>query len=72
MSMPCTGVCQGWIKHATLINNCYPTSSEETRPKSSELSYLVFYAKSKPAKLTKCGVYLEKRVVTDIRKKRKQ
>ncbi|CAB5305772.1 unnamed protein product [Rhizophagus irregularis] len=72
MSMTCTGVCQGWIKHATLINNCYPTSPEETRPKSSELSYLVFYAKSKPAKLTKCGVYLEKRVVTDIRKKRKQ
>ncbi|GBB96693.1 hypothetical protein RclHR1_02810011 [Rhizophagus clarus] len=72
MSMPCTGVCQGWIKHATLINNCYPTSSEETRPKSSELSYLLFYAKSKPAKLTKCGVYLEKRVITDVRKRRKQ
>ena len=70
--MPCTGVCQGWIKHATLINNCYPTGPEETLPKQSELSYLVFYAKSKPAKLTKCGVYLEKRVATDVKKKRKQ
>ncbi|CAG8664590.1 1043_t:CDS:10 [Funneliformis caledonium] len=72
MSLSCAGVCQGWIKHATLINNCYPTGPGETLPKSSELSYLVFYANSKPAKLTKCGVYLEKRVATDVRKRRKQ
>ncbi|CAI2182317.1 14376_t:CDS:10 [Funneliformis geosporum] len=72
MGMSCAGVCQGWIKHATLINNCYPTGPGETLPKSSELSYLVFYANSKPAKLTKCGIYLEKRVATDVRKRRKQ
>ena len=69
--MSCTGVCQGWIKHATLINKCYPGPGD-TLPKSSELSYLVFYAHSKPAKLTKCGVYLEKRVATDVRKRKKQ
>ncbi|RIB09433.1 hypothetical protein C2G38_2108639 [Gigaspora rosea] len=70
--MACTGVCKGWIKHATLINNCYPINPGETGPRSSELSYLVFYANSKPAKLTKCGVYLEKRVFTDVKKRRKQ
>ncbi|CAG8707638.1 15472_t:CDS:10 [Dentiscutata erythropus] len=70
--MACTGVCKGWIKHANLINNCYPINPGETGPRSSELSYLVFYANSKPAKLTKCGVYLEKRVITDVRKRRKQ
>ena len=69
--MSCTGVCQSWIKHATLINNCYPGPGN-TLPKPSELSYLVFYANSKPAKLTKCGVYLEKRVATDVRKRKKQ
>ncbi|RHZ79368.1 hypothetical protein Glove_149g122 [Diversispora epigaea] len=69
--MACSGVCKGWIKHATLINNCYPTGPGETGPKSSELSYLIFYANSKPAKLTKCGVYLDKRVSTDVRKRKK-
>ncbi|CAG8673878.1 5323_t:CDS:10 [Cetraspora pellucida] len=70
--MACAGVCKGWAKHATLINNCYPINSGETGPRSSELSYLLFYANSKPAKLTKCGVYLEKRVITDVKKRRKQ
>ncbi|CAG8479589.1 1865_t:CDS:10 [Racocetra persica] len=70
--MACAGVCKSWAKHATLINNCYPINSGETGPRSSELSYLVFYANSKPAKLTKCGAYLEKRVTTDVKKRRKQ
>ncbi|CAG8603443.1 16287_t:CDS:10 [Acaulospora morrowiae] len=70
--MTCTSVCKGWIKHATLINNCYPVGPEEKGPRSNELSYLIFYANSKPAKLTKCGVYLDKRVSTDVRKRRKQ
>ncbi|CAG8481055.1 2565_t:CDS:10 [Paraglomus brasilianum] len=68
----CTAVCQRWIKHATIINNCYPTNPEEKSPKSSELSRLVWYAKSRPAKLTKCGVYLEKRISGDVAKRRKQ
>ncbi|KAG0236210.1 plasma membrane localization protein [Actinomortierella wolfii] len=59
-----------YVKHASLINNCYPTRPEEKGPKSSELSYLVYYATSKPAKLTKVGNYIERRVVRDIRKKR--
>ncbi|CAG8705308.1 11029_t:CDS:2, partial [Acaulospora morrowiae] len=75
--MFCTGATgtaetAGWIKHATLINNCYPVGPEEKGPRSNELSYLIFYANSKPAKLTKCGVYLDKRVSTDVRKRRKQ
>ncbi|KAF9970204.1 plasma membrane localization protein [Actinomortierella ambigua] len=59
-----------YVKHASLINNCYPARPDEKGPKSSELSYLVFYATSKPAKLTKVGNYIERRVVRDIRKKR--
>ncbi|CAJ0769424.1 5282_t:CDS:10 [Entrophospora sp. SA101] len=61
-----------WSKHATLINNCYPTAPDELNPKSNELSYLVFYANSKPAKLTKCGIHLEKRVASDVKKRKKQ
>ncbi|KAG0211912.1 plasma membrane localization protein [Mortierella sp. GBA30] len=59
-----------YVKHASLINNCYPTRPEEKGPKSSELSYLVFYATSKPAKLTKVGNFIERRVTRDYRKKR--
>ncbi|GJJ73430.1 protein EFR3 [Entomortierella parvispora] len=59
-----------YIKHASLINNCYPSRPEEKGPKPSELSYLVFYATSKPAKLTKVGNFIERRVTRDYRKKR--
>ncbi|KAF9212998.1 plasma membrane localization protein [Podila verticillata] len=59
-----------YIKHASLINNCYPSRPEEKGPKSSELSYLIFYATSKPAKLTKVGIYIERRVARDYKKKR--
>ncbi|KAI9234048.1 MAG: hypothetical protein BYD32DRAFT_424394 [Podila humilis] len=62
--------CSRYIKHASLINNCYPVRPDEKGPKSSELSYLVFYATSKPAKLTKVGNFIERRVVRDHRKKR--
>ncbi|KAG9321043.1 hypothetical protein KVV02_002473 [Mortierella alpina] len=61
-----------YVKHASLINNCYPTRLDEKGPKSSELSYLVFYATSKPAKLTKVGNFIERRVVRDYRKRRLQ
>ncbi|KAF9900040.1 plasma membrane localization protein [Linnemannia zychae] len=59
-----------YIKHASLINNCYPTRPDEKGPKSSELSYLVYYATAKPAKLSKVGNFIERRVVRDYRKKR--
>ncbi|KAG0211246.1 plasma membrane localization protein [Mortierella sp. NVP41] len=59
-----------YVKHASLINNCYPTRPDEKGPKSSELSYLVFYATAKPAKLSKVGNFIERRVVRDYRKKR--
>ncbi|KAG0001664.1 plasma membrane localization protein [Entomortierella chlamydospora] len=59
-----------YVKHATLINNCYPARPDEKGPKSSELSYLVFYSTSKPAKLTKVCTFIERRTVRDFRKKR--
>jgi hypothetical protein len=61
--------CVGKIKHAALINNCYPPSG--TTPHSSELSYLTFYASSRPAKLTKVGAFIQRKVAKDIRKGRK-
>lgn len=60
------------IKHATLVKNCYPPVKDgSTIPRSSELSYLTFYASSKPAKLTKVGSFIQKKVEKDIRKGRK-
>ncbi|OAD75502.1 hypothetical protein PHYBLDRAFT_186425 [Phycomyces blakesleeanus NRRL 1555(-)] len=61
-----------YVKHASLINNCYPDKEGEKGPRSSELSYLVFYATSRPVKLTKVGVFLEKKVERDIQKGKKQ
>lgn len=60
------------IKHATLVKNCYPPVKDgSTIPRSSELSYLTFYASSRPAKLTKVGSFIQKKVEKDIRKGRK-
>ncbi|KAI8145128.1 hypothetical protein BJV82DRAFT_605036 [Fennellomyces sp. T-0311] len=67
-----TPLCTRYVKHAQLIKNCYPTKEGEKGPRSSELSYLTFYASSRPAKLTKVGNYLEKKVERDIAKGRKQ
>ncbi|ORE09142.1 hypothetical protein BCV72DRAFT_254967 [Rhizopus microsporus var. microsporus] len=61
-----------YAKHATLINNCYPEKEGENKPRASELSYLVFYASSRPVKLTKVGVFLEKKVEKDASRGRKQ
>ncbi|KAI9305692.1 hypothetical protein BJ944DRAFT_264788 [Cunninghamella echinulata] len=58
-------------KHALLIRNCYPLKEGHDMPRSAELSYLTFYASSRPAKLTKVGAYLCKKVKRDIRKGRK-
>ncbi|KAG0268663.1 plasma membrane localization protein [Linnemannia exigua] len=59
-----------YVKHASLVNNCYPTRPDEKGPKSSELSYLVYYTTAKPAKLSKVGNFIERRVIRDYRKKR--
>ncbi|RCH88033.1 plasma membrane localization protein, partial [Rhizopus stolonifer] len=61
-----------YTKHATLINNCYPEKEGEKGPRSSELSYLMFYASSRPVKLTKVGLFLEKKAERDAVKGRKQ
>ncbi|KAJ2725835.1 plasma membrane localization protein [Coemansia sp. Benny D115] len=57
-----------YVKHATLVEACFPPSG--TQPNSNELSYLVYYAQSKPAKLTKVGAYLGKRLARDVQKAR--
>ncbi|KAJ2398227.1 plasma membrane localization protein [Coemansia sp. RSA 2603] len=58
-----------YVKHATLIERCFPSEkSGETTPNSNELSYLIYYAQSKPAKLTKVGAYLSKRIARDTHK----
>ncbi|SAM00011.1 hypothetical protein [Absidia glauca] len=59
-----------YVKHATLINNCYP-EREDGGSRSSELSYLTFYASSRPIKLTKVGVFLERKVERDMLKGRR-
>ncbi|KAI9018619.1 hypothetical protein CLU79DRAFT_761167 [Phycomyces nitens] len=65
-------LCVHYIKHANLINQCYPDREGEKGPRSSELSYLLFYASNRPVKLTKVGSYLERKVERDIRKGRRQ
>ncbi|KAJ1983870.1 plasma membrane localization protein [Dimargaris verticillata] len=60
-----------YIKHATLIENCYPYPvTPDAKPNSNELSYLVYYANSKPAKLAKVGVYLERKIQREVAKKK--
>jgi hypothetical protein len=61
-----------YVKHATLINNCYPEKEGEGGSRSSELSYLTFYASSRPVKLTKVGSFIEKKVERDVARGRKQ
>ncbi|KAJ3085555.1 hypothetical protein HK102_014058 [Quaeritorhiza haematococci] len=60
--------CGSCINHVTLVNKVYPTEPGQEGPQSSNLSYLVFYASSKPHKLPKIGAYLEKRVKVDMRR----
>jgi len=58
--------CTNCHNHVSLINNVYPSQPGETGAKANNLSFLVFYAESRPQKLTKIGAYLEKRTVKDI------
>ncbi|KAJ3097355.1 Protein EFR3 B [Phlyctochytrium planicorne] len=62
--------CGRFFNHVTLINNVYPSEPGEVGPKSSSLSLLVFYASSKPQKLEKVGIYLERKLKQDARRNR--
>ncbi|KAI9315888.1 hypothetical protein BX666DRAFT_2028128 [Dichotomocladium elegans] len=65
-------ICTRNVKHVRLIKNCYPKKEGEKGPRSSELSYLTFYASSRPAKLTKVGRYLDHKIQREISKGQKQ
>ncbi|KAK2466322.1 hypothetical protein APHAL10511_001964 [Amanita phalloides] len=62
--------------HVQLLNACYPPTSSLLAaasgysPNSHELSRLTYYASNHPAKLTKLGAELEKRIKAEARKAR--
>lgn len=72
ITMPpsCLGCCLPHNHAIHLIKTVYPDHPGEEGPRSSNLSLLVSYAQSKPAKLLKIGKYLEKRLKTDLKKER--
>ena len=52
-------------RNVRLVNNTFPGDEQEV-PLSTELSVLLYYAGSKPAKLSKIGSYLEGRLIHDL------
>lgn len=69
----CPMLCIRKENHKKLVNACYPdkkalaNAAPEFRPKSNELGRLVYYAQSKPAKLSKVGRYLIVRAAAESR-----
>lgn len=59
-------------KHQRLVIQCYPKGKKnfEKQPKSSELSYLLYYCNSRRTKLTKVSAFLKKKATKDINSKR--
>lgn len=58
-------------KHQKLILHCYPPGKQaDKRPNPSELSYLLYYATTRRAKLTKVGIFLETKTAGDVYKSR--
>ncbi|ODV83030.1 hypothetical protein CANARDRAFT_10006 [[Candida] arabinofermentans NRRL YB-2248] len=56
-------------KHQKLILQCYPSSKlsiNEIKPNNAELSYLIFYAKTRRTKLEKVMNFLNKKTISDI------
>lgn len=57
-------------KHQVLVLKCYPkvpkNSSNDAKPNSSELSYLLYYASTRRSKLQKVGDFIEKRTASDV------
>ncbi|KAI9472602.1 hypothetical protein BX667DRAFT_516641 [Coemansia mojavensis] len=61
-----------YVKHASLVERCFPVErTEDSVPSSNELSYLLYYVQSKPAKAAKVGTYLSKRIAKDIQRRRR-
>ncbi|KAJ2449554.1 plasma membrane localization protein [Coemansia sp. RSA 2336] len=61
-----------YVKHASLVERCFPVErTEDSVPSSNELSYLLYYVQSKPAKAAKVGAYLSKRIAKDIQRRRR-
>ncbi|KAJ2350658.1 plasma membrane localization protein [Coemansia sp. RSA 2618] len=61
-----------YVKHASFVERCFPLErTDDSAPSSNELSYLVYYVQSKPAKLTKVGAYLTKRIAKDVQRRRR-
>ncbi|KAG6854863.1 hypothetical protein C0991_012053 [Blastosporella zonata] len=62
--------------HVQLLNSCYPpasallTASPDYSPNSQELSRLTYFASNHPAKLTKVGSEIEKKLRHEARKAR--
>ena len=69
----CPMLCIRKENHKKLVDACYPdkkalaNAAPEFRPKSNELGRLVYYAQSKPPKLSKLGRYLIARAATESR-----
>ncbi|GMG55783.1 unnamed protein product [Ambrosiozyma monospora] len=56
-------------KHQKLILRCYPSKKlpgNETKPNNAELSYLIYYAKTRRTKLEKVCVFLDKKTKSDV------
>ncbi|SGZ40759.1 uncharacterized protein HGUI_02959 [Hanseniaspora guilliermondii] len=59
-------------KHQRIVTQCYPKGKKnfEKQPKSSELSYLLYYCNSRRTKLKKVSIFLHKKAQKDIRSKK--
>ncbi|KAK9471788.1 uncharacterized protein V1510DRAFT_396232 [Dipodascopsis tothii] len=54
-------------KHQRLILQCYPGGrAQEKHPNSSELSYLLYYVSTRRSKLPKVGLFLDRKVKSDL------
>lgn len=63
-------ICIPTPNHRKLVEECYPPAKKIAgveNPNSNELGKLVYYAQSKPAKLTKVGKVLNDRAAADSR-----
>jgi hypothetical protein len=54
-------------RHVQLIHRVYPRNpSIHSVPRPNKLSSLLFYATTRPAKLVKIGLYLERKISHDL------
>lgn len=59
-------------KHQRIVTQCYPKGKKnfEKQPKSSELSYLLYYCNSRRTKLQKVSSFILKKAQRDIRSRK--